>query len=67
MRTGKNKYVIVTRNLITDEKFICYSGTNIQEVKKTMRVFRQMDKEEGNEGLYTYRIVKEGSYAYGRM
>lgn len=67
MRTGKNRFVIVARNLVTDEKFVCYEGTNIQEGKKTMRVFRQMDKEEGNEGLYAYQIIKDGSYAYGRL
>lgn len=67
MRTGKNKFVIVARNLATDEKFVCYKGTNMQEGTRTMRVFRQMDKEEGNEGLYAYSVVKEGTLGYERL
>lgn len=67
MRTGKTRIVVVARNLATDEKFICYEGTNLLEGKLTMRVFKQMDKEEGNEGLYAYSVLQEGTLGYERM
>lgn len=64
MRTEKTRIVVVARNLETDEKFICYEGTNLLEGKLTMRVFKQMDKEEGNEGLYAYSVLQKGTLGY---
>lgn len=61
MRTGRTRIVVVARNLETGEKFICYEGTNLLEGKLTMRVFKQMDKEEGNEGLYFYSVLQKGT------
>lgn len=54
----KRKFFVIANDVIYNEQFICYSGNDVTEARKTIAELKRIDKGEDNEGQFSY-VIKE--------